>query len=114
MGRGPTAYFLFADEHRAECKAELQAGEQKAGVAQVAKLIGQKWGALTDAEKQAYKERAAALQGEHSAAACCAAGLELGLAAAASCRHCAAARSLARLAGVVAPLPALTPSPSQP
>ena len=64
MGRGPTAYFLFSDENRASAKAELEAAGSKLGVAQVAKLVGQRWGALSDEEKQKYKERAAALQGE--------------------------------------------------
>ncbi|PSC76788.1 Tryptophan-tRNA ligase [Micractinium conductrix] len=69
MGRGPTAYFLFSDENRASAKAELEAAGSKLGVAQVAKLVGQRWGALSDEEKQKYKERAAALQVEAAAAA---------------------------------------------
>ena len=62
--RGPTAYFLFSDEQRAICKAELEAQGGKHGVAQVAKLVGQKWAALSDEEKQQYKERAQRLQGQ--------------------------------------------------
>lgn len=64
MGRGPTAYFLFSDENRASAKAELEAQpDGKKGVAQVAKLIGQRWAALSDEEKQKYKERAQKMQG---------------------------------------------------
>lgn len=67
MGRGPTAYMLFTAEHREAAKAELLAGGadgKAAGVAAVAKLVGQKWAALSDEEKQQYKERAQQLQGE--------------------------------------------------
>jgi hypothetical protein len=58
--RGPTAYFVFTEEHRAAAKAELESQGAKAGVAQVAKLVGAKWAALSDEEKQLYKDRAAA------------------------------------------------------
>lgn len=59
--RGQTAYFLFSEEHRAAAKADLAAQDgAKAGVAQVAKLVGAKWAALSDEEKQQYKDRAAA------------------------------------------------------
>ncbi len=64
MGRGPTAYFLFSDENRASAKAELAGQDGKHGVAQVAKLIGQRWAALSEEEKQVYKDRASKLQGE--------------------------------------------------
>ena len=58
--RAPTAYFTFVEEQRAAAKAELEAEGAKAGVAQVAKLVGAKWAALSDEEKQEYKHRAAA------------------------------------------------------
>ena len=58
MGRGPTAYFLFAEEQREAVKAELLARDGKAGVAAAAKEIGALWGKLSDEEKQVYKERA--------------------------------------------------------
>lgn len=65
----PTAYFLFASEHRAAAKAELEAqAGAKSGVAQVAKLIGAKWSALSDEEKEVYKQRAQQLKGEASMA----------------------------------------------
>lgn len=57
---------LFTAETREAAKAELLAGGadgKAAGVAAVAKLVGQKWGALSDEEKQQYKERAQQLQG---------------------------------------------------
>ncbi|KAL4431280.1 hypothetical protein ABPG75_006536 [Micractinium tetrahymenae] len=69
MGRGPTAYFLFSDENRASAKAELAEQPGKHGVAQVAKLIGQRWAALSEEEKQVYKDRAAKLQEEAAATA---------------------------------------------
>ncbi len=71
MGRGPTAYMLFTAEHREAVKAELLAGGadgKAAGVAAVAKLVGQKWAALSDEEKQQYKEHAQQRQGELGAA----------------------------------------------
>lgn len=70
MGRGPTAYFLFSDENRASAKAELAEQPGKHGVAHVAKLIGQRWAALSEEEKQVYKDRAAKLQGEHQGWGC--------------------------------------------
>ncbi|PRW58313.1 high mobility group [Chlorella sorokiniana] len=72
MGRGPTAYMLFTAENREAAKAELLAGGadgKAAGVAAVAKLVGQKWAALSDEEKQQYKERAQQLQAEAAEAA---------------------------------------------
>ena len=58
--RGPTAYFLFAGEQREAVQQEIAAAnEGKAGVAAVGKAIGQRWGQLTDDEKQGYKDRAA-------------------------------------------------------
>jgi hypothetical protein len=58
--RGPTAYFLFAGEVREQVREEIAAvNDGKAGVAAVGKAIGQKWNALSDEEKQTYKDRAA-------------------------------------------------------
>ena len=68
--RGPTAYFIFADEKRDTVKQAIQeaAPDGKAGVAAVGKAIGELWGKLSDEEKQGYKylaaQRGAALQGE--------------------------------------------------
>jgi hypothetical protein len=68
--RGPTAYFLFAEEQRAAAKVQLEAqAGAKTGVAQVAKLIGSKWAALSDEEKDKYKQRALKLKGEHPVSA---------------------------------------------
>ncbi len=59
--RGPTAFFLFSEKKReqtrAECVAAAEAGA-KVSVAVVAKAIGEKWRALTDAEKAEYQEKA--------------------------------------------------------
>ncbi|CAL8461902.1 g1433 [Coccomyxa elongata] len=59
--RPPTAFFIFSEEQRestrAECVAQAEAGA-KISVAAVAKAIGEKWHALTDDEKAAYKEKA--------------------------------------------------------
>lgn len=60
--RGPTAFFIFSEEKReqtrAECVAAAESGA-KISVAVVAKAIGEKWRALTDAQKAEYHERAA-------------------------------------------------------
>jgi len=87
--RGPTAYFLFADSARAEVRAELVAAASstaaassaaadpaaaapseapKISVAAVAKGVGERWKALTDAEREAWKEKAAAKAAEAAAA----------------------------------------------
>lgn len=69
MARGPSAYFLFAEAVRQEVHAQLQAAQPgaKVSVATVGKAIGEKWQALTEEEKQAYKtlaaERATGVQG---------------------------------------------------
>ena len=59
--RAATAFFIFSEEQRectrAECTAQAEAGA-KISVAAVAKAIGEKWRALTDDEKAAYKEKA--------------------------------------------------------
>ena len=59
--RGPTAFFLFSEEKReqtrAECVAAVEPGA-KISVAVVAKAIGEKWRALSDAEKAEYQEKA--------------------------------------------------------
>lgn len=59
--RPPTAFFIFSEEQRentrAECTSQAEPGT-KISVAAVAKAIGEKWRALTDDEKAAYKEKA--------------------------------------------------------
>lgn len=92
--RAPTAYFLFSDEQRAAAKAELAAQGGKAGVAEVAQLIGRRWGALSDEDKQQYKERAQQLKGIAAAAsmAGCSRPHSV-MSAAASCSPSAAHRS---------------------
>eukprot|EP00887_Chlorella_sp_A99_P005767 scaffold1.g5767.t1 len=56
--RGPSAYMLFANEQRAAVAAELKAAGGKAGVGEVGKAMGERWGALTDEDKQRYKDLA--------------------------------------------------------
>jgi len=64
MGRGPTAYFMYADSVRAAVKAALVAGADpdapNPGVATVAKAIGVQWKALTDEGRAEWKAKAAA------------------------------------------------------
>ena len=58
--RAPTAFFLFSEEQRRQTRAECIAAAEpgaKISVAIVAKAIGEKWRALTDAEKAAYQEK---------------------------------------------------------
>ena len=58
--RAPTAFFLFSEEQREQTKAECIAAAEpgaKISVAIVAKAIGGKWQALTDAQKAAYQEK---------------------------------------------------------
>ena len=85
--RGPTAYFLFADSARAEVRAELVASAASAAaaaadpastfscqeppkisVAAVAKGVGERWKALSEAEREAWKERAASKAAEAAVA----------------------------------------------
>ena len=89
--RGPTAYFLFADSVRAEVRAELVAAAAasaaaaaagadpastssssleppKISVAAVAKGVGERWKALTEAERESWKGKAAAEAAEAAAA----------------------------------------------
>jgi DNA-directed RNA polymerase I subunit RPA43 len=57
--RGPTAYFLFAEDYRATTREELlsEAGEgQKISVADVGKKLGDKWRNLTEEDKEKYKK----------------------------------------------------------
>lgn len=58
--RAPTAYFLFAAEVRDAVREEIAAANGgKAGVAAVGKAVGERWKALTDEQKQHYKDVAA-------------------------------------------------------
>ena len=80
--RGPTAFFLFSEEKReqtrAECVAAAEAGA-KISVAVVAKAIGEKWRALTDAEKAEYQEKASQRAKELSESAAAEAENEAGV-----------------------------------
>ncbi|KAL0039431.1 hypothetical protein WJX79_007991 [Trebouxia sp. C0005] len=69
--RGPSAYFVFANEQRAATKEELVATvtDGKApSVADVAKSIGHKWRELGGSGQQAYKDKAALLAADIAAA----------------------------------------------
>lgn len=61
MSRAPTAYFVFANEQRAEVLKELAAQSEngKPSVAKASKVIGERWKALSDEERQKYKDIAA-------------------------------------------------------
>lgn len=66
-----TAYFVFSEEQRQSVRSEILAerGEgAKASVCEVAKAIGKRWKGLSDEEKDAYKQKAAARAQEAHAA----------------------------------------------
>lgn len=67
--RGPSAYFLFAEEQREIVKAELQKHDGKVGVAAIGKEIGARWQMLTDEQKKTYKEKAQELKAQLEAQA---------------------------------------------
>eukprot|EP00955_Chlamydomonas_euryale_P095423 364937-Chlamydomonas_euryale.AAC.27 len=90
--KGRSAYFLFADEHRAELREELQAaadaaaaaakeaeggsggaagdgGAKKVSVAEVAKVLGARWKALSEEARAEYKQRCDAIGEADRAAA---------------------------------------------
>jgi DNA-binding XRE family transcriptional regulator len=54
--RGPSGYMIFSNETRAKVIAEQP--ELKSKVTDVAKIIGAKWQALSDAEKAKYNAKA--------------------------------------------------------
>lgn len=60
LKRAPTAYFLFAEEQRSIVRDELVSKVEggKVSVAEVAKVIGEKWRNLSDGDKQKYKDLA--------------------------------------------------------
>ena len=68
--RAPSAYFIFANEHRSAARAECmaEAGTEKVSVTQVAKVIGHRWKALTDEERSTYKNQAEDRAREHQLA----------------------------------------------
>jgi hypothetical protein len=59
--RAASAYFVFCNEHRATTKAEYlaQADTEKVSVAVVAKILGEKWRALSDEQRKDYQRQAA-------------------------------------------------------
>lgn len=52
-----SSYFSFANENREAVKAELQVAGKPATASAVAKVLGERWRALTDAEKQAFSRQ---------------------------------------------------------
>ncbi len=73
----PTSYFLFASDVRPIVQAEVAAANGgKASIGTMGKAIGARWTALSDAEKQIYKERADAMKAAASASAAPAAEAE--------------------------------------
>ena len=70
--RATSAYFVFANEQRADTKDKLLAAStdgKPPSVAEVAKCIGQKWRDLGETGQQQYKDKAAALTAEAAAEA---------------------------------------------
>ena len=60
--RGISSFMVFANEHRAALKAELQAaGATDVGVSVIGKALGERWRALSEEEKAQYKAKAAEL-----------------------------------------------------
>jgi DNA-directed RNA polymerase I subunit RPA43 len=57
--RGPTAYFLFADDVRANITADIRERDGKVNVAAIGKAIGVLWKELTEEQRQKYKDIAA-------------------------------------------------------
>jgi histone H3/H4 len=57
--RGPTAYFLFADDVRANVTSEIRERGGKVDVAAIGKAIGVLWKELTEEQRQKYKDIAA-------------------------------------------------------
>lgn len=62
--RSVTGYMLFATEQRQSVADELRAGEEKAGVPAVARILGRMWKEMPEEQRQAYKDRAAEKQKE--------------------------------------------------
>jgi protein DEK len=60
-GMGP--YMIFSNEVRADVRSE----NPSAGFGDLGRLIGERWRALSDAEKEEYKEKAAQLKAERAA-----------------------------------------------
>jgi hypothetical protein len=61
----PNSYFLFSHEYRPKMKAELEAKGDKTSVN---KALGQKWGAMSEEEKQPYIDKAKIAQAQHKIA----------------------------------------------
>ena len=60
------AYLVFAGEMREPAKAELVAlGDEKPGMGDIAKRVGEKWKLLSEDEKAAYKTKAETINAEN-------------------------------------------------
>jgi len=62
--RPPSAYFIFAKEFRPTWQAE---NPDVRGITECSKATAAKWNAMSDSEKQPYKDEAAKLKAEHDA-----------------------------------------------
>jgi hypothetical protein len=62
--RPQSAYFLWMNENRPTIKA----ANPEASIGELGKIMGKAWGALTDAEKEPYKEQQLALKEEYDEA----------------------------------------------
>jgi hypothetical protein len=59
--RAPTAYFVFTGDRRAAVKE----ANPELPITEIAKVLGAEWKALTEEQKQAYKDRSAVLKEEY-------------------------------------------------
>jgi HMG (high mobility group) box len=58
--RGPSSFMVFSNEMRPKVIEEF--GFEKKEIGNIAKKIGEKWAALSDAQKETYKKKAEALK----------------------------------------------------
>lgn len=85
--KGPGAYMIFSEEHRADVQARLraEAADGKVPITAVAKALAELWKSLTEEKQQEYREKAqsraadaaAAAEGQHDLLAAWASGGKL-------------------------------------
>ena len=69
--KGPSAYMIFTEEHRADVQNRLRAGaaDGKVPITVVAKALGESWKSLTEEQQQEYRGKAQQKAAEAAAAA---------------------------------------------
>lgn len=69
--KGPGAYMVFSEEHRADVQAKLRAesADGKVPITVIAKALGELWKSLTEEQQQEYREKAQERAAEAAAAA---------------------------------------------